>query len=70
MIEKISYFILENTSWSNSQSWFGEHGYKRYATYEEAEARYQYVKTHKPDPSILWRITKVTTEYEYTELHH
>ena len=67
-----SYYILENTGWSNKTSWFAESNNKRYATYEEAEARYEQIKAGRPsfDPSILWRITKVISKYKYTALNY
>jgi hypothetical protein len=66
---KHSYYILENTGWSNKTSWFAESNNKRYDTYTDALSRYNNIVNDRDmDNSILWRITKITTEYEYTNL--
>jgi hypothetical protein len=62
----IIYFLLENTGFSGGTSWFDNK--QRYNTYEDALAVYRKRTNLTKSVECKWRITKITSTYEHTEL--
>lgn len=64
MLNKVQYWTVQNTGWSNGQSWFDAGGTRwepaRFAS--EDEARGYISRNRWDDPSVKWRFTCVTVE--------
>ena len=53
----IKFYKLQNTGWSNGQSWFTIYNERRFDTFEQAKESF---KNHKEDdPDKKWRIVEV-----------
>lgn len=67
-IKSVKYWVIENTGWSNSTSWFPLSAGIRYATKAEAIEQVRKYIVCDNNPYIKWRITKVKAKYKYCEI--
>jgi hypothetical protein len=60
----IKFYKLQNTGWSDGQSWFTIYNERRFDTFEQAKESF---KNHEnDDPKIKWRIVEVIV-YTYCQ---